>query len=146
MRKGQLLIEVMIAVSVAVVAIVGIVQVANRSVNNSGAARRQSEATTYGTEAIEWIVAQKDIGGWGSLVSHANNTYCFNVSPPDSNWPGTGSCSSGQLIGSPAQYLRQVVLTLIGPDNKEVRIDATVSWNEGGRTVSSRQSRTVGRY
>jgi len=145
MRKGQLLVEVMIAVSIVIVAIVGVVQVANRSVNNSGSAKRQSEATTYGTEAIEWVVVQKDLSGWETFVSRANNTYCFSATPP-TGWPSTGACTAGQLIGTPAQYKRDLVLTLVAPDNKEIRIDATVSWNEGGRTVSSKQSRTVGRY
>jgi Tfp pilus assembly protein PilV len=142
MKKGQLMIEVIIAISVAMVAIVGLVQVATRSVNNSGSARRQSEATTYGTEALEWVVAQKDLKGWEDFEDKAG-TYCFGVSPPGDVWPEQGDCDEATL-GNPVQYTRTVNVSNISAN--EMGVDVTVSWNEGDRVVSSKQSRTVGRY
>lgn len=151
MRKGQLLVEVLIAISVAMVALVGLIQVSNKSINNAGFARRQAEATTYGSELMEWIVTQKNISGWEGFVTHSSGAsgtpYCFTASPPTA-WPGIGSCTSSNVVvvASPAtttQYVRQA--NLITGVN-EILVSVTVTWTEGGRTVSSKQDRTIGRY
>ncbi len=150
LRRGQMLVEVVIAISVAVLAILGLVSVTTKSVNNSAAAKRQVEATTFGTEVMQWIVAQRDISGWNAVAAKATvsgQQYCFPTSLVNktmNDWPTPGPCVGYQL-GSPPGFNRDVTLTLTVPA-QEVQVDVVVSWIEGSRLVYSKLSQTLDNY
>ena len=137
-RSGQVLIELLIALGVAVMAIVALVQVTTKSLSNAGFSKRQSGATVYAVAAAEWLRSQRLSLGWDAFSSKAGQTYCLN----DLNWNLLGSCGTAQ-IGTTG-FSREATLTAVS--SKQVEAAVIVKWREGTRDVSSKHTTVFGRY
>lgn len=122
-EKGQSLVEVIVALAIALLVILALVRVTVISMRNASFARNQALATQYAQEAMEWIRSQRD-EDWGNL---AEGTYCLSDSL---SW-STGSCSY-TLEGI---FKREAVLTPQEADKFEVLV--TVSWAEASETHQS---------
>lgn len=135
--KGQAIVEVIIAIAVAMVAVLGLVQVATKSVANAGAAKRAAQATSYAMEGMEWVTGQKFLTSWGSFVGKSNY-FCINSLPSD--WESmtvSGQCGGTVITGT--EFWRYVNLA---PAGNESVVTVTVAWNEGSRVaVESQTSR-----
>jgi len=128
MQKGQILIEAILALVVAVVIISAISGAAITSVNNSSFSRDQNQATDYATQGIE-VLRQQSETNWTNFSTY-RGTYCF-----DSNSTLTsGTCSSANLGGSANNYfVRQVQITQNSPKCGAIatEVSVTVSWADG---------------
>ena len=122
LRSGQILVELMLALAVVAMGMIGLVQVSTRSINNADFSKNQSEATNYASAAIECARAQRSALGWQTFFAA----------------PTIGTC--GTL---PSNYTRDVKFT---PSGSEVKIDVTVSWESNGKTFSSKQSTIFNQY
>lgn len=138
MKPGQVLIEMLIALGVAVVAIAALAQIATKSLSNAGFSQTQSGATAYAVAANEWLRGQRSSLGWDVFSSKAGQTYCLN----NLNWNLPGSCGTAQIGTS--GFSREVTLT--GISNKQVEAAVIVKWREGTKTFSSKQTTVFGRY
>ena len=142
MRKGSALIEVLIAVSVAVVGLLALVSIGTKSVNNSGFASRQAQATAFSSQAIEKVRAAKQSMGWSVFKqTYGNGIRC------GSNLSVGGCCD----IGNASEFNSCVTLTFSGAvGNEIVTVVSLVSWSEAGRDTSSRptarQETVISRY
>ena len=58
-RPAQILIELTIALAVAMIAILALIQSATKSVSNSTYSQNQSQATNNITRAVEWLRNEK---------------------------------------------------------------------------------------
>jgi len=116
MHKGQILVELMMALAVVAMVMIGLVQVSTRSINNADFSKNQSEATSYATAAIECAMAQRSALGWQVFFAD----------------PTIGAC--GTL---PSNYTRDVKFT---PSGSEIKVDVEVFWEANGKTFSSKQS------
>jgi len=116
MLKGQILVELMMALAVVAMVMIGLVQVSTRSINNADFSKNQSEATSYATAAIECAMAQRSALGWQVFFAA----------------PTIGAC--GTL---PSNYTREVKFT---PSGSEIKVDVEVFWEANGKTFSSKQS------
>jgi type II secretory pathway pseudopilin PulG len=135
-RNGQLLAEVMIAVTIASLVLVGILQASSKSVGNSGYAKRQAQASAYTDRAIQLVKNMRQTG-WDSLP--AAGTYCFN---------GT-SISGSAICAIDAEFNGWVTVTDFGiPLRKNVA--AYVSWIEGvgsnAKAYSAKKEAVLYRY
>ena len=138
MKLGQVLIELLIALGVAVMAIVALVQITTKSLSNAGFSKRQSGATVIAAAATEWLRGQRASLGWDVFAARAGQTYCLN----DLNWNLPGSCGTAQIGTS--GFSREV--TLITVSSKQVEAAVIVKWREGTRDVSSKHTTVFGRY
>lgn len=133
-NPGQLLVEVMIAVAVVMVGLLAIMQISRKSVNNTGFSEKQAVATTYASEAVEWVRGQQTILGWKDISAKSNSTglaYCLNAS--NLTWPAT----TGACPGYTLENLYKRNLTLKSSDIgvvPTILVTVTVSWQEGSRT------------
>lgn len=136
MRNGQAIVEVILAFAVATIAILGLVQVATKSVANAGAAKRSAQATAYTMEGMEWVTGERATSDWQTFFNRGNpvTTYCIS----GLSW-GTMPC--GQ-IGS-TEYSRTATLTSSG---LQTMVTVSVSWVEGSRTASESQASTFTAY
>ncbi len=143
-KKGQILLETLIAFSIAVVVLIAVMNLATRSVNNSGVSDRTSEATSYADQGINWVKSQVVLS-WSDFNDSftSGSHYCLQTL---SNWtpsptPAAGSCGTGQEI-SGTQFFREAVLFKLTDSNLRNYIEATVTvtWTEGMNT------KTVSRY
>lgn len=134
---GQTLFEVVVAVSVAVLVITGILTAIVLSSANAEFARRQAEATRYGQEAIEWLRAERD-RGWGDFSGRADTqAWCLKTL----SWDIPVGCRLGNLEDDidETSYWREARFGPIDRNPPPYNVSVTVSWQDAkGRTHSSR--------
>ncbi|HLC83619.1 MAG TPA: hypothetical protein VJI69_07300 [Bacteroidia bacterium] len=129
--SGQSLFEVIIALGITALVLVGVISLSTVSVRNSGFARNDAVATKYAQEGLEWLREQRD-ENWDNLLSRASgNKLCIKKEPVD--WGSGGFCN----IQEPFQ--RAVTLQKIGASNDQIRAIVEVQWNDsqGTHTVKS---------
>jgi hypothetical protein len=134
-KKGQMIIEAMIAFSVSMVALVALLQLSNRSAANSGLANRSAIATAYADEGINWVKQQRKNMTWDAFLAAAQgggHSYCL-MSPPFSFTLGGCNPTGNEITGT--IYTRNLTMTT-GIRNSKVFIGAnvTITWPEGNRT------------
>ena len=137
-RSGQVLIELLIALGVAVMAIAALVQIATKSLSNAGFSKSQSGATAYAVAANEWLRGQRSSLGWDIFFGKAGQAYCLN----DLNWNLPGPCGTAQIGTS--GFSREV--SLIRVSDRQVEAAVIVKWRESTETFSSKQTTVFGRY
>lgn len=95
MRSGQSLFEIVIALGLGAVIVVGIISVAAYSTANITFSRTQSQARTIAQETIEWLRAQRN-KSWADFSSRAGVVWCLPQRPL-SSWSGAigGGCNEG---------------------------------------------------
>lgn len=126
LRPAQIIIELVIALAVAMVAIVALIQSTTKSVSNSTFSKSQTTADQLVVEAIEWLRSEKN-KSWPDF-SGKNGTYCLNTL----DWNTTVPCSTGE-------FKRDLVKT----DND---LTITVIWDEKGIPKSIKQDITFKKY
>jgi len=114
-EKGQSLVEVIIALGVAVLVILALVRVTIIAIRNARFAKNQALATRYARQAIETIRAYRDENDWNTFaIQCEGGTIPLEIpSPPfDMNWVCPG-------------------------DNDRREVTVTVFWTDGGKTHQS---------
>ena len=136
MQKGQILIEAILALAVAVVIISAISGVAITSVNNSNYSRDQNSATDYARQGIE-VLKQQSETNWTTFSSNASGSYCLS-----SNKILTSGSTCPPNVGSNNYFIRQVQITKnstsCGGIAGVTEVSVTVSWSDGKCTTSSK--------
>lgn len=130
-EKGQSMFELMVAISVTVIVLLGLISLSTLSIKNTSVSKDISLATRYAQEVIEYVRGVRDNLGWDNFASNYSNyagmQYCVSNSPPD--WSNSGSCGSDEYISS-TMFRRDVTLTTRGGSGGDiVDIDVTVSWD-----------------
>ncbi len=130
MIKGQSMFEVVMALFIMALIIVGVVFLSTSSIANSAFSRNKTIAGRYSQEAVEWLRGQRDSDPT-LFKTNAVGSYCFNSSTI--SWSNTGLCSSAELISN--LYKREVTFTTSTVSGKNV-IEASVvtSWNDSKGT------------
>lgn len=122
--SGQSLVEIIVAVAVSSLVLVGLLVGSVIGIRNVQLARNQSQATDFCREASEWLRSQKEVS-WSQLWAHGSSagaTYCLD----SLDFSSPGSCGSQQVIDD--QFSRQAILTQDGQDKLEIII--TTSWED----------------
>ena len=89
-NKGQSLFEVLIALSIMAVIIVGLINVTTISVRNTTFSRNNSAATRYAQEAAEWLRGQRD-AGWNTFVAQGTvKVHCLDTL----TWSNINNCNT----------------------------------------------------
>lgn len=137
MKKGQMLIELVLALGVAMIVLVALVQVTTRSVSTSRFSKEQSEATTLATQAIEWMRQEKR-AGWPEFYAR-NGTYCLS----DLTWGTANPCG----VISNTMYVRTVSMQPQAvAAGQQTTAKVTVTWEAGGKNFSADQTAVFSRF
>lgn len=125
-----MLVEAMVAIGVAITILVAIVSLSRRSVSNSGQASRQSLATNYASEMVDWLKKEsKDWEIFKTKASVLGTVYCFNTT----SWPGaSGGCAAGLTIGG-TEFVREVTLVDATATVDRITAKVEIKWQEGSR-------------
>jgi len=123
--KGQTLIEVLIALSVAVVVITSVTLIAITSLNNTQSSKNQEQATKYAQEGME-IVRKVRNSSYATFAGY-NGTYCV----------AKGQLTLGAQLGSctttniNSLYVRSVqIQPNSGCGVNLSRVVVTVAWSD----------------
>ncbi len=135
MQRGQILIEAVLALAVAVVIIAAISGAAITSVNNSSYSRDQNSATDYARQGIE-VLKQQSETNWSNFSLNQDGFYCFG-----SNNILTIGSSCSPNIGSNNYFVRQVQIdknnAKCGSIVGVTEVSVIVSWSDGKCATSS---------
>lgn len=142
---GQSLFEVIFALAVAALVMVGIVSLAASSVRNSTFARNTALSTRLAQEVSEWIRQQRDSNDWTTFSSNANGsgiTYCLQTL--DSSFPVQGACGAGAYVAG-TTFIREANLRLISYVNPNDTVEAiiTVEWSDA---QGIHEARTIAQF
>lgn len=129
-NSGQSMFEVVMAIFIMSLIIVGVVILATNSITNSSFSRNKTLAGRYAQEAIEWLRSQRDsdITTFIAKVPIVSTpyTYCLNTLA----WTNTGVCLSTEIITG-SIFRRETVLTKSLISQKTViEADVKVYWND----------------
>lgn len=115
-NRGQSLFEVILAIAVLALVLVGIVSLATSSVRNSTFSRNKTLGSKYAQEASEWLRSERDKGRDAFIAreSVSGGKYCLQTL----SWTNTGVCVDELIADTP--FTRN--LTLI----KRVELGKTV--------------------
>lgn len=141
MRRGQAIVEVILGLAAAVMAVLALVQVASRSISNTGISKRQGEATTLAMAGLEWARGQRDAVGWVAFSTKAGTFCLIDLAVTWTTIP-VGNCGGGVVSGT--EFSRYVNFS--SPGAGQLQAEVTVVWGEGGRNYSSVQTAIFGSY
>lgn len=123
--KGQSLFEVIFAIAIAAIILVGIVALAATSVRNSSFARNQSLATRYVQEASEWLRAERD-ADWTAFSAKSSAVSGTDWCLSSLSWPGSSGNCGPPITGT--IFARET--KLIEETTEIVRAEINVVWND----------------
>ena len=106
-KSGISLLEVIIAMTISIILISGLVLATTTSIRNSQFAKSQTLATKFAQEAMEKVRAYRDQNTWATF---------------------TGGCTPYNPGAVPAQFTRIKTCSLLDPDKMQVIV--TVSWTD----------------
>jgi hypothetical protein len=140
-NSGQSLFEVVLAVDLVAVILVGLISAVTVGLANAQFSRNKAQATKYAQEAVEWLRSQRD-GSWPTFYAKAGSLplglkYCLDADLSSlAAFPTSGSCASqgaGPINDQFKLFYREVSLlpTAVG----HVGINITVTWAQGARTT-----------
>ena len=86
---GQSLFEVLVAVGISALILLGIVSLASSSVRNSNFSKNNSQATKFVQEEMEWLREQRD-ADWSTFTSSVGSGGCSGTL----SWGGNCSINS----------------------------------------------------
>ncbi len=135
MRKAQALVEIIIAIGVAVIALLSISRISSRSVYNTGSASRQSAATGYAQSAINYAKNVKEVSGFSAVTNAKfNNGYhCYDGLEIKDVVDATGYCSIGSTDFSGRVTMSRAQIPLL-TGKIELTVFAEIQWIEGNLT------------
>ncbi len=128
MNKGQSLFEVVLALGIISIIIVGVVLLASSSIRNSSFSRNKTQAARYAQETTEWLRGERDTS-WETFLAKAQAvTWCL----PALSWASAinRSCHETEVIsGTPFQ--REVAFSFPeGGDANTIEAEIKVYWND----------------
>ncbi len=137
-KKAQSMIEMLVAIGIAVLVIVALVQVAVTSVKNSQFAKNQNLATRLAQEAIEEVRGQRDKSGWPTFYNTYNATTKCLPSGDASSWTDKLPQGCGNNIGT--IFSREVGFTDLANSGSQLLIIVTASWTDTSGFHKSEQA------
>lgn len=127
MEAGQSMFEVVIALFIITMIIVGVVSLTTNSLSNAVFSKNKTLAGKFSQEAIEWLRFQReeDISLFLTNVTNSNR-YCLQTLA----WTNAGICSSSELITNTV-FRREVVFTTSTVSGKKlIEADVVTYWTD----------------
>jgi len=130
--KGQTLLEVILAVAVAIIVIYALVSLATIATLYAQSALRRSEAVELANAGMEAFRLERDLGGFSSQCLRANdlnNTYIISSSPTCAFLASSTLPYEEIRPRLNVVYRRSMIVENSGLNKKYIRV--TVKWTEG---------------
>lgn len=133
MIKGQSMFEVVMALFIMALIIVGVVFLSTNSIANSAFSRNKTIAGRYSQEAIEWLRGQRDSDPT-LFKTNAVGTWCL------SSLSFSSHSACGSAIGSTI-FKRQVAFTEDTTTLKTIiKAEVTTSWDDSKGTHQAKST------
>lgn len=126
-QSGQTLVEVIVAISVVVLLVMGLIVSTSVSLKASQYGKMRSLGTQYANEAIEATRNLRD-SGWSTFLLYGGTSQCLNKA---------GTWALMVVACAPnidSFYTRVVTFTW---DYPRMKVDVAVTWVDGAKTYSA---------
>lgn len=132
LRKGQTLVEVIVAIAIMAVIVVGLVSASRQSVRTEQSARAESDATKLAEEGIEQIKAVYNDQSFDKIQT---NTCYYPFYNSSSNKWDIDTCKGGNNLitppGSTITFTRKIyAFDTTGAVSDAVCVYSVVFWND----------------
>jgi type II secretory pathway pseudopilin PulG len=141
-RRGQSLVEAVVAVAVVLLLVTGLIVATTSSVKFSTLSSYRTQATQIAKEVMEAVRDMRD-SSWTDFITKSDTTYCLSGSYEWTILPPGEECAgdTGDF------YIRTVIFELQTPDpdkpdQKRMKVTVTIGWAEG----TSKKSATLVSY
>lgn len=125
-NSGQSMFEVVIALFIISMIVVGVVSLSTNSLSNTIFSRNKTLAGRYSQEAVEWLRSQREENVSLFLTNVATPTYCLQTLV----WTNVGACNGTELIPGTI-FTREVSFSSSSVSGKNIiEVDITTSWND----------------
>jgi Tfp pilus assembly protein PilV len=126
MNKGQSLFEVVLALGIVSLIIIGIVILAANSIKNSSYSRDKTQATRYAQEATEWLRGERDTDWTLFAQKAATPLWCL----PALSWGSAQqrACQSTEAI-SGTFFTRELYFSVTDADT--IATEVNIAWSDG---------------
>lgn len=139
-RRGQTILEVILALAIIVVVLVGLVRIATVAVRNTSSSQSEALTARYGTEVSEWLKSNRDNLGWVRFASNLapyqilNKKWCL-TGPliPNDNFQNSFTSSCGYIQGT-NNLTRTVQIsqtTKLSSRDQSIDFTIDITWNDG---------------
>lgn len=139
--SGQSILEVLFATTVVALVLVAVLSTIITSLRNARTSMEQAQATSYASEALEWLRHQRDGQGWIPFKEQAiADVYCLPALPADINSlnGAAGACVDNPIPNT--YFVRE--LTIAHLANDEIQTTVTVSRpSRAGTAVTTLEGR-----
>ncbi len=145
LKSGQSLFEVLVAVGVMALLVVGLINMTTVSIKNSTYSRNKTASTLRSQELAEWLRGQRDSTGWVTFrnrVNSANQTFCFD----SLGWTKNRACNATEYIAGTI-FVRQAAFTCYTGNTlvacntagvvDRIRAAITTTWTSGSTHQST---------
>jgi hypothetical protein len=124
--RGQSLFEVVLALAVIALIVIGVVALATNSIKNTTFSKNKTLATKYAQEANEWLRGQRDenISIFRSRV--VTPFWCL----PDLNWGIKNPCSAEDVVPQTLFVRNLSFLSSVEANKLIITATITVAWGD----------------
>ena len=129
--KGQSLIEVLVALAIAIVVVTAITVTSLSSLNSAQYIRDQDQASKYAQEGIEVVRAIRNNSYIGFRAYGGATPYCLNEGEASLS---AGPCTTPNVS---SKFVRSVLITLNGCAANISRVTVTVAFTSGKCTTGT---------
>jgi hypothetical protein len=151
-NSGQSLFEVIIALGVCALVLVGAISLSTSSVRNSSFARNNAQATKYAQEGVEWLREERD-EGWDEFRQNHTRTNLGSLSWNATSCDIANTIFCRRIVSYTCQFF-QAGPPPVGPvarncgDATTNLIDVTieVTWTDGQGDHNVRSATTLSRW
>lgn len=127
--RGQSLFELVVALGIAALIVMGLMRVVTTSINNVIFSKTQGQATRYAQELSEWLREERD-KDWGAFATRANGIpWCLNTLA----WGSQPGCGSNKITGT--SFAREATLASVSTSSIDVLIRIYWTDNQGFHEV-----------
>lgn len=151
--RGQTILEVLLAVMLITITFVGLYALSSSSIKQTSYSRNLSLASTYSSEASDWLYDAKRVYGYQALAAKFDGdsgaattvTYCLDLLPATSELFEAmvpASCTSADRIADTI-YLRSMTIDLSELALNTIHATITTTW-EDNTAPASAQTITIG--
>lgn len=127
--KGQMLIEVLLALGFGALVLLAIANAVIGGLSNTQLASSQNQATLFAQQALEIVRDIKNKSSWSSFVgtyaTPSPRTFCL---PENDTTPNSGSCQAQDRIDG--FFKREIVFALVNSNSSKIRVTVTVSFTD----------------
>jgi Tfp pilus assembly protein PilV len=140
-KKGQSIVETVIAAALISIAVIAALSLANYSQKQTNYSKSLAEATKYNSQVADWLRKEKNALGFATIADKATGDansdnlaiYCLNAIPDEGSGDFTtltaGTCPDNSYVDQTI-FVRQITVDTTDVSSGTLHVSINISWQE----------------